>query len=114
MALFSALNFFYLAYHSHASSLPSAIAISDKTWLYATAGLLAAGFVPYTIAVIAPTNGKLLGRADEMELKKMDLKAESVGGESVHQLVDRWALLNLGRAGLVLGSGVLGLWTVLN
>jgi len=37
-----------------------------------------------------------------------------LGEETAHKLVDWWGVLNLGRAAMLVASGVVGVWTTLN
>ncbi|RDL41802.1 uncharacterized protein BP5553_01781 [Venustampulla echinocandica] len=103
-------SFFYLAYKIHNREISG--------WLagYVAAGVLNVAIVPYTLIVMRGTNGKLLRKEEEVRgLGKMDNAVDiTVEGETVHQLVDWWAVLHLGRC-LMLGTGLgLGLWSVLN
>ncbi|TVY27708.1 putative mitochondrial membrane protein, partial [Lachnellula hyalina] len=99
----------YLAYG--ASKAGAGSMEGEKYWGYVAAGVLvritlkSALFVPFTVLVMKDTNAKLLGRGN--------LSAEEiVKGESVHQLVDRWGLLNLGRGTALLASALVGTWTI--
>jgi len=106
----SAVSYFYLAY---ASTLPSQH--KSKLYGYLAAGILSMGIMPYTLAVMLPTNKKLLAKVEEMKaFAKGDSVVEvGLGEETAHKLVDWWAVLNLGR-GLMLGiAGILGAWTAL-
>lgn len=91
---------------------------------YLIAGALAIGIMPYTVVFILPTNRRLwemveeagVGKKRDGEGKGEEIEERRVGkGEqSVHQLVDRWAVLNFGRVAMMFGSGVVGVWTMLN
>ncbi|TVY37177.1 putative mitochondrial membrane protein [Lachnellula subtilissima] len=95
----------YLAYG--ASKAGAGSMEGEKYWGYVAAGVLSALFVPYTVLVMKDTNAKLLGRGN--------LSAEEiVKEESVHQLVDRWGLLNLGRGTALLASVLVGAWTIVS
>jgi hypothetical protein len=106
------LCFGYLAYK--ARNLPDAL--SYKWKMYVVSGLLTIGIVPWTIVVMAPTNKKLLDKAEETSSLAIDDKIVEVGlgGESAHQLVDKWATLNLGRSIMLAVAAVLATWTTLN
>jgi len=72
--------------------------------------------VPYTLTAMFSTNRKLLEKVEET--KTLGVKDEVVevglGGETAHALVDKWGLLNLGRGFMMLASGAIGAWTVVN
>ena len=61
------------------------------------------------------TNNKLLNKAEETSALKAEDKIVEVGlgGESAHQLVDKWATLNLGRAIMLATAAVLSAWVTL-
>lgn len=85
-------------------------------WAYVVAGVLGVGIVPYTFAVLMPTNKRLLGMVEvqgKVELSASDLVVKEEGERSAHQLVDWWGVLNLGRGLILVGSGVLGVWSSL-
>lgn len=73
------------------------------------------GIVPYTMAMMMDTNRKLLEKAEETkEYGVLDEVIETKGeGESAHQLIDRWGVLNFGRGCLLVVGGGLGIWTAL-
>jgi hypothetical protein len=53
---------------------------------------------------MAPTNDKLLGKKDELataSLSNKNVEAFAAEGETVHELMDKWASLNMARAMLV-------------
>jgi len=68
--------------------------------------------VPYTVVFMRGTNLRLL----EMEGDIRGVHVlEDVGlGKSAHQLVDWWAVLNLGRSLVLVASTVIGAWSVVN
>lgn len=80
------------------------------------ATVLVPAIVPFTLAFISPTNNKLIAKKDEFaSLSQRSTQAKAgmpggwddvdvEGGETVHALIDRWALLNLARAALVAGG----------
>jgi len=53
--------------------------------------------------------GKGKGKGGEVEVTEIGLKRE----ETVHYLVDHWALLNLGRGVMLLAGGLVGAWSIL-
>ncbi len=90
--------------------------------LYLTAGALTIGIVPYTLAAILPTNKKLFALEERAGLGAQAAAGVSVAVEGKGKevvtveeergakgLVDWWGVLNLGRAGLLLGGAVCGL-----
>lgn len=106
----SCSSFFYLAYKVYNREASG--------WLagYVAAGLLNAAVVPYTIVVMGETSGKLLRKEQEV-VRSLKLEHSfdiTVEGQTVHQLVDWWAVLHLGRC-LMLGTGFgVALWSALN
>merc|ERR1711939_833831 len=113
IALLSSTTFFYLAYKAHVSplsSFPLSSSSTSSTTPYILAGLLSISIIPYTFAILMPTNKQLLGKVevsgeDEVEMREAE--------RSAHQLVDWRGVLNLGRGGLLVGSGVVGVWASL-
>jgi len=103
--------FFYLSYTF------SQTASHTQSWkMYLLSGVLAVGFVPYTLLVIEPTNRKLKAKVEETKGLKVTDKLVEVGvagGETAHVLVNRWGVLNLGRGALLVASAVVGVWTAL-
>ena len=90
LAILSSSIFFYLASQSRSSLA------ENRFWGYIAAGVLALCIVPYTMIFMGSTNGRLLAR------------------EGGHDLVRRWATLNLGRSVVLVGSAVVGGWSVVN
>jgi hypothetical protein len=111
LAGISALSFGYLAWEAKHS--PNAMPHQWK--VYAASTLLCFGIIPYTLAVMGSTNKKLLDKAEETKVLKAEDRIVEVGlgGESAHQLVDKWATLNLGRAIMLATAAVLTTWTIL-
>ena len=105
-AALSAACYFYLAYTSP----------KPKLYGYLIAGALSVGIMPYTLAVMLPTNKKLLAKVDNT--KTLGIKDEVVevglGNETAHKLVDYWGVLNLGRVVLLVVGSLVGTWTALN
>lgn len=84
-----------------------------KSRLYLVAAGLTVGIAPYTEVVMRGTNGRLKGLEAEVSGVKGE---EAPAGEVViveertaKGLVDWWGVLNLGRAGLLIGGVVCGL-----
>lgn len=72
--------------------------------LNALATILLPSIVPFTLLAMAPTNDKLLGKKDELataSLSNKNVEAFAAEGETVHELMDKWASLNMARAMLV-------------
>ncbi|KAA8570364.1 hypothetical protein EYC84_002659 [Monilinia fructicola] len=121
-SLIPAGSYFFLAY-KQTSKL--------KLKLFGAAGALAVGIIPYTLLFMLYTNSKLLGKVDEAQ----GVYANQSGGDwddvssgsgrkhkkifqgsrkkTAHELVDRWALLNLGRSAMMIASAAIGTWTVM-
>lgn len=81
---------------------------------YLVAGVLNFGIVPYTVAFMMGTNRMLEARAERAEragvLEEVVEEAEGVGSKF---LVDRWGVLNLGRAVMVGVGAVVGAWATI-
>ncbi|CAN9275890.1 unnamed protein product [Alternaria alternata] len=96
LAIVSALATGYLAYNQDPKSTPFR--------LNALATILLPSIVPFTLLAMAPTNDKLLGKKDELataSLSNKNVEAFAAEGETVHELMDKWASLNMARAMLV-------------
>jgi len=127
LAAISALATGYLAYHRTFSHIPSHIPFSptptppsnnitndqteDRTStpfrLNALATLLLPSIVPFTLLVLGPTNDKLMAKKDELanaSLRDKHVEQFAKEGETVKELMDKWASLNLARA-LLVGVG---------
>jgi len=111
IAILSSLSYLYLSYSSHLAD-PT----DNRAWVYLSSGVLMLGIVPYTFAFMSGVNNKLGQRAeDTATLGAMDEVVEvGLGGETAHQLVDWWGMLNLGRGVMMSVAGILGVWTALN
>jgi hypothetical protein len=109
-AALSSVCYFYLAYSLPFNSPKS------KLYGYLLAGALAVGIVPYTLAVMLPTNRKLLAKVEETKTLgvKDELVEVGLGNETAHKLVDSWGVLNLGRAFMLAIGSVVGAWTALD
>lgn len=111
-AFLSSVSYFYLAYNALSSSNP--FAGDGAGYNYAAAGVLSAGIIPFTFAVLMPTNNKLERKEEEVRALKDGDGVTEVGlarEETAKVLVDRWGVLNLGRVGMLVVASVLGIWT---
>ncbi|KAK2626769.1 hypothetical protein QTJ16_003944 [Diplocarpon rosae] len=112
ISILASLSYFFLAYRAHTSPWLFA---GRKAGLFVAAGVLSVGIVPYTFAVLMQTNRDLLRRVEvlgRVDLSRDEMREMQDGEKNAHQLVDKWALLNLGRAAMLLASGLLGVWGV--
>ncbi|KAK0746376.1 hypothetical protein B0T18DRAFT_429349 [Schizothecium vesticola] len=80
---------------------------------YLTAGVLSFGIIPYTVAFMMATNRMLEARAERAERAGMleevvEEVLEEADGVGSKFLVDRWGVLNLGRAVMVGVAAVVG------
>lgn len=99
---------------AYAASFYPRGSLSFKLNLAAT--VLVPAIVPFTLAFILPINHKLMAKKDEFaslsqkspsaqaDMPGSWAEADVEGGETVHALIDRWAVLNLARAVLVAGG----------
>jgi hypothetical protein len=111
-ALLSSVSYFYLAYNALSSSNP--FAGNGAGYSYLASGVLSVGIIPFTFAVLMPTNNKLEAKEEETRmLEKTDEVVEIglAGRETAKVLVDRWGVLNLGRVGMLVTASVVGIWT---
>lgn len=108
LALTSAACFGYLVYATrHAVSQSHAMGIRSPMVLYAVATVAIPSIVPYTIAIMNPTNVRLIALAREAEVKGKGNEIGATEGE-VQKLLTKWAGMNYVRA-VVVGTGaVLG------
>ncbi|CAG8972555.1 hypothetical protein HYALB_00011405 [Hymenoscyphus albidus] len=114
LSLLSASTFFYLA--SQFRNVPSALA-AQKYWMFIAAGFLAGAQVPYTVLLMKGTNGSLMQKEKEVRNLKSGDKIVEIGlgeKESAHELVDWWAVLNLGRCAFLTAGFVVATWNVVN
>ncbi len=73
------------------------------------ATLLVPAIIPFTLVFISPINDKLIKRKDALASAGLDFKetkANAEGGETVHALLDQWAMMNLIRQGILATGGV--------
>lgn len=75
---------------------------------YVGSATLIASLAPYLVLVMNPINEKLMTAATKYESASLadDVEAGVAQEETVHQLVDRWATFNLGRAIITGASAV--------
>jgi hypothetical protein len=120
LAFISALATGYLAYNRTRPIAPRNSTISSLTppiedpkstsfRLNVLATVLLPSIVPFTLLVIGPTNDKLMAKKDELataSLRDKNVEAFAAEGETVHELMDKWATLNMARA-LLVGAGAL-------
>lgn len=71
----------------------------NGTVLYGLAAILTLGIAPFTIVFMAPTNGRLLAKAEKAREKgKGKEKEKVVGGEAndreIMELLRKWTVLN--------------------
>ena len=111
LSIVTSIAVWYLAYE--AKSNPNAL--PHKWKMYLISGILNLSIIPYTAAFMLPLNHKLQTKAEETSSLKAEDKIVEVGlgGESAHQLVDKWASLNMGRALLLAAAAALATWTAL-
>lgn len=63
--------------------------------------------MPFTLAFIAPVNEKLIEKRDSLASTSLEGKAIEQGvaeGETTHALIDKWATLNVVRAGFLVAG----------
>jgi hypothetical protein len=111
-ALLSSVSYFYLAYNSLSSSNP--FAGNGAGYSYLASGVLSVGIIPFTFAVLRPTNNKLEAKEEETRMLEKTDEVVEIGladGETAKVLVDRWGVQNLGRVGMLIAASVVGIWT---
>jgi hypothetical protein len=65
--------------------------------------------LPYSVILIGPYNRRLSSKADSLARTALDdvqAEAKMSPGDTVHELVDRWATLYLVKALLVVAAGI--------
>ncbi|TID20765.1 DUF1772-domain-containing protein [Venturia nashicola] len=93
---------FLFAYLTYKSKAP------NKRYLLTSTLLLLSQF-PYSELLLGPYNRRLSAKAKSMATTALDdvqAEANMSPGDTVHELVDRWASLYLGKALLIFGAGV--------
>ncbi|KAJ9637128.1 hypothetical protein H2199_007414 [Coniosporium tulheliwenetii] len=83
---------------------------------YTAAAVLLPSIIPYTTLVMMPVNRKLLSKADSLANVSITDDTESgvAREETAHALIDKWAMLNLGRALMTSIGAFCGVWATLN
>lgn len=100
VAASTAAAFLYLAYSARRTAPKSSVAL-----YYGTAAILTLGIVPFTLAVMAPTNNKLVQYSDKGG-KEALAQAQNA---DIDGLISRWTTLNAVRSLLPLVGGLVGL-----
>lgn len=77
------------------------------------AALLSPAIIPFTLTIMAPNVKALIAKTDDNAALAEMKEVTEQDQKNAHALVDRWALLNLGRAGLSAASAIVGLWATL-
>lgn len=110
VAAASSVAWGYITYISYATrELPGTSISGTPRWvLYGVAGLATFGILPWTVAVMMPTNNELIRRA-KLE-KKEAVEKEDV---EMEKLLKTWNQMNYLRAALPMVGVVVGLWTAL-
>ncbi|KAF1994701.1 DUF1772-domain-containing protein [Amniculicola lignicola CBS 123094] len=108
-SILSSLAFGYVAYNQDTSSLPFKLNIF--------AALAIPSIIPFTFAFIMPTNKKLFAKAESLANASLEDKAVEKGvpkEETVHQLVDKWGMLNLVRTAITGLGAVAAIWAAVD
>jgi hypothetical protein len=83
---------------------------------FLTSSLLLLSQLPYSAIVLGPYNRRLSSKADSLAGTALDdvfAEANMSPGDTVHELVDRWATLYLGKALLVVAAGISAMYGTL-
>ncbi|KAL4885448.1 hypothetical protein BJY04DRAFT_134518 [Aspergillus karnatakaensis] len=102
IAILTATAFGYLAWSVHKSIAIGALAPKNAVALYSAAAALTVGIVPWTLAVMVPTNKKLIGRAESVWVEDEGSVTEVKG------LIGKWTVLNTLRGVFPLLGAVVG------
>lgn len=111
ISILAAAAYGYVAY-----SLPNTPGYTTRDkdfWRYVAAALFSGAVGPYTIIVMSSTNNALLEKAAGVAAageKVVQSTSEEAGARA---LIDRWGVLNLIRASLLVTSAGIGAWTAL-
>lgn len=72
-------------------------------------------FVPYTFAFIVPTNAKIMALHTKTQETREQYRegVMSDDGETIHELVDKWGMRNLGRFVLTAACSFVAIGTAL-
>ncbi|KAF2708747.1 hypothetical protein K504DRAFT_477199 [Pleomassaria siparia CBS 279.74] len=109
LALISGAAFAFVAYKQDPSSLPFRFNVA--------AAVLVPSTVPFTFAFMVPTNTKLDEKLDSFAgtaLTDKEAEAGVAKEETTHALLDKWATLNLARAGIIGVASILGVWAAVD
>jgi hypothetical protein len=82
----------------------------------AAAGILPS-IIPFTFAFIGSTNAKLDQKLEDFASIPLEDRTAEKGvkrEETTHVLLDRWATLNLARAGIIAVASVLSIWAAVD
>ncbi|KAK3309664.1 uncharacterized protein B0T15DRAFT_488377 [Chaetomium strumarium] len=82
-----------------------------RSRMYLAAAGLTVGIIPYTVAFMGGTNGRLKEMEKEANSVQANVPSPEVRAEerSAKALVDWWGMLNLGRAAMLISGAVCGL-----
>jgi hypothetical protein len=125
MAAISSAIFGYLAYRgmpAHDLDGSSVLTIPEPTAssgfkLYTIAAILVPSIIPYTVFLMSGINSKLQEKAASLANASLTDTAVESGvaqGETAHELLDKWATLNLGRSLLPLISTLVAGWAIVD
>ncbi|KAF2125645.1 hypothetical protein P153DRAFT_298963 [Dothidotthia symphoricarpi CBS 119687] len=101
LSILSTLAIGYLAYNRDRSSTPFKLNVTAAAFL--------ASFVPFTFFFIVPTNEALFAKEEQLASASLTDKNVEEGvaeAETTHALIDKWGVVNLGRAALVAVASV--------
>jgi hypothetical protein len=107
LAVGSALCSFANAYIALSNTTLEPLVRQTKAIRLFVAGSLMLGVVPYTIAVVAPINRKMMRRHAELTAKTGKKEETAASGAEAKRLVKMWEVLNYGRMLLPLTGAIL-------
>ncbi|KAF2772927.1 hypothetical protein EJ03DRAFT_387272 [Teratosphaeria nubilosa] len=111
ITLFSTATFGWLAYRD--PTRPS----STQFRLHLIAATLLTSLIPYSFFLLEPLNRRLLKKASDLasaSLTDAEVEANVSRDDSVHALVDKWAVVNLGRTILSGVAAIAATWAALD
>jgi hypothetical protein len=85
--------------------------------LNVAAAALLPSIVPFTVVFIGSTNAKLDQKLEDFASIALEDRTAEKGvkrEETTHVLIDRWATLNLARAGIIALASAFGVWAALD
>jgi hypothetical protein len=97
-------------------TIPAPTASSDFK-LFSAAAILVPSIIPYTVFLMSGINSKLQEKAASLANASLTDTAVESGvaqGETAHELLDKWATLNLGRSFLPLLGTLLAGWAIVD